>query len=803
MTNVRRITRSLLASILSVLPHTRAFAQAGDCDFVKRLWPAGGQPRHIVAGDFDRDGRIDIVTGNVDQRVAVLLGRGDGTLQEPRLSAPIGDNIIALRAADLDGDGNLDLAIAQEQDGIALLMGRGDGTFREPVLLSAGRILTDLAIADFNGDGALDLLSSANATFGGNELSLFLGRGDGTFHDERGINPNVGLHHIHTVSASDLDGDHAVDLIAATTSSFIIILLGRGDGTFQERARFAAGGSIWSMVVGDFENDGTPDLVRSTQKLDPMGASVGEIALFRVRGDGTFLEPTSFETEVVRSLKAADLNGDGNLDLVGVGDTRQVIVILLGRGDGTFVERECSLEELLPRTSRPKDLTMAYFDSDGRLDIATANHLDLSVTVLLRESECDLREYVCRHVKFDPLCPGTCDKLQVEIREADGETVIDSRAVRVAQLLGLDVAYAVYEAFASDPPAGFQVGLVSSGVQLCRDGAPAFRVYLEGRELAGGGLRVCGLETSIEDPAADPGWLDDDRDGIADADDNCPSDPNPQQEDDDGDGVGNACDDNPACDPPGVARHIKFDPLCTGTCPEIRFELRELDGSAIHTTGTVPVFGRPGLDIAEEACAALDSAQGAGFNVGFIRSGCLLCRASGPDFRVFMLFDDEGGKREQEITTGGVRVCGYRVVPGIPGCADPDRDGICDDSDNCLGVSNPSQFDADQDGVGDACEPRPPGRIPGDCNQDGRLNIADAICVLGVLFLGTPPRFPCGNGRSSDPGNLALLDWQPDGVVNIADPIALLTFLFLGGPAHPRADPRGPATTPVVLTECP
>lgn len=99
--------------------------------------------------------------------------------------------------------------------------------------------------------------------------------------------------------------------------------------------------------------------------------------------------------------------------------------------------------------------------------------------------------------------------------------------------------------------------------------------------------------------------------------------------------------------------------------------------------------------------------------------------------------------------------------------------------------------------------PVPAGRLPGDCNQDRRLNIADAICMLGVLFLGSPEGFPCGDGRSSDPGNLALLDWQPDGELNVSDPIALLTFLFLGGPAHPLADARNPSTIPVVLEECP
>ena len=74
-------------------------------------------------------------------------------------------------------------------------------------------------------------------------------------------------------------------------------------------------------------------------------------------------------------------------------------------------------------------------------------------------------------------------------------------------------------------------------------------------------------------------------------------------------------------------------------------------------------------------------------------------------------------------------------------------------------------------------------RIPGDCNADGALDIADANCVLSALF-GGARRLPCGDGSSSDQGNVALLDWQGDGSLDISDPVAILHFLFLGGEPH-------------------
>ena len=96
-----------------------------------------------------------------------------------------------------------------------------------------------------------------------------------------------------------------------------------------------------------------------------------------------------------------------------------------------------------------------------------------------------------------------------------------------------------------------------------------------------------------------------------------------------------------------------------------------------------------------------------------------------------------------------------------------------------------------------------PARIPGDCNEDNTLDLSDAVCIFGVLFLGTPSAFPCGNGLPGDAGNISLLDWQPDGRVDISDGIGLLDFLFLGGPPHPLASSSEPRTTGIVFPNCP
>ncbi len=98
----------------------------------------------------------------------------------------------------------------------------------------------------------------------------------------------------------------------------------------------------------------------------------------------------------------------------------------------------------------------------------------------------------------------------------------------------------------------------------------------------------------------------------------------------------------------------------------------------------------------------------------------------------------------------------------------------------------------------------PGGRtIPGDCNADGVLDISDAVCLIGVLFLGRPSAFPCGDGLPNHAANRNLLDWQPDGGVDISDALGIINFLFLGGPRHALAVPGSETASCVRIIDCP
>ncbi len=116
--------------------------------------------------------------------------------------------------------------------------------------------------------------------------------------------------------------------------------------------------------------------------------------------------------------------------------------------------------------------------------------------------------------------------------------------------------------------------------------------------------------------------------------------------------------------------------------------------------------------------------------------------------------------------------------------------------------------DCNDNRIPDECEPVLPTeckggkQLPGDCNQDGQVDISDAICLLGALFLGDPPVLPCGDGKPTHAGNLALLDWQPDGLVDLSDAVSLLVFRFLGGPKHVLAVPGQETSACIPMEGC-
>jgi hypothetical protein len=350
-------------------------------------YAVGTGPQAVVTADLNHDGILDLVTAG-GGGVSVLLGQGSkkgsatatGTFGAARNYA-VGP-CTSLAVGDIDGDGTPDIVTGNG----SVLLGKGDGTFRVGPSFTGG-LGFYVALADVNGDGKLDIIAANYATayslyynLYSPAINVLLGKGDGTFQAPLTYVPPFNL---QVVTVGNFDGK--LDVVAGSTGGTLYLVPGNGNGTFgTPQIIGSAVGGFDAITVADLNHDGKLDIAFTSSYGGPTGWSGSNLYLTVLlgNGNGTFGNGAPPPTYNVGStygltsvgLAAADINGDGKLDLITVGQDGSYgpeVSVLFGNGDGTF-GGESDYHPLWAggHVYSPTCFAVGDFDGDGTADVA-------------------------------------------------------------------------------------------------------------------------------------------------------------------------------------------------------------------------------------------------------------------------------------------------------------------------------------------------------------------------------------------------------------------------------------------------
>lgn len=349
-------------ALVDYLPAGRVYIFLGNGDGTFRsgsIYTVAIQPIYAATASFRNNGILDLVVGDsLSQDVYVMLGNGDGTFRAPT-PYHSGGEPYQVSTGDFNGDGKIDI-ISFARTGVCscveVLPGNGDGTFGAPIetRVPYGGGGPGVAVADFNGDGKLDvaLPGEFNHFFG---TAIMLGNGDGTFRTDG----YYSYSEPQFAAAADLRGDGKIDIVTSDQPAGNIgILFGYGDGMFQRPVTYETWFPTW-VAVGDFNGDGFLDLVAANAG-SPQSFTSSTVSVFTNNRDGTFQPGVSYPAgKSLNYVAVGDFNGDGQPDLVAIDKLGGAAIALLNTSVVAFA----------PTT--PLDFGFQLVGSDGRTQTVT------------------------------------------------------------------------------------------------------------------------------------------------------------------------------------------------------------------------------------------------------------------------------------------------------------------------------------------------------------------------------------------------------------------------------------------------
>ena len=339
-----------------------------------------GKFRSVVIEDMDNDGNLDIIGGaSSPGMVTISYGDGRGAVSEPQV-LPVHGEVRAVAVADFNEDGLNDIVFSaqKETSGIRLWINQSKRRWRQengPVKINNYQ---NLKTADVNADGHIDIVAANSTEDVKAGVQVWLGNGKGGWIVESG--PTT-LGRYMDVAVADLNKDGFLDLVGAGWGTYGSVRVWLGDGTGKwTSTETLKKGSYYGVSIGDLHNDGNLDIFAATYQSG--------FHIFEGDGKGNFSKiraprqrmktngaPDSSHGEVgplvdsFWEVMPIDLNGDGIMDIVASSLDSKGIVVWMKSENRNWKQ----IEDLFPSTGVYYGLAVADLNSDGYQDLCAAN----------------------------------------------------------------------------------------------------------------------------------------------------------------------------------------------------------------------------------------------------------------------------------------------------------------------------------------------------------------------------------------------------------------------------------------------